>query len=185
MKPFSTANAKSRSNKNKSRSNKNMDNKPITFTLRPAQPEDEAFLVSVYGSTREDELAMAPWDARQREAFVKFQFAAQLHFYQTEYPHARHQVILDGDERVGRLYVDRREGEIRILDLTLLPQHRSRGLGSQILEWLMGEAADVRRPLTISLESFNRSRRLFERLGFSPVSENGFHILYECEPAAA
>ncbi len=162
-----------------------MDKESKTVALRPAQPQDEVFLAAVYASTREDELAMTPWDAAQREAFVKFQFEAQQQFYQTEYPQAQHQVILLGDERAGRLYVDRRAGEIRILDLTLLPQHRGRGIGSPLIEQLKGEAAGAGKPLTISLENFNRSRRLFERLGFAPVSENGFHILYEWKPAAA
>ncbi|MGH9853325.1 MAG: GNAT family N-acetyltransferase [Blastocatellia bacterium] len=162
-----------------------MDNESITVALRPARPEDDAFLVTVYAGTREDELAMTPWDAARRDAFVKFQFAAQQCFYQTEYPRARHEVILAGAERVGRLYVDRRADEIRILDLTLLPEHRGRGIGSPLIGRLMEEAAVAGKPLTISLENFNRSRRLFERLGFAPASENGFHILYEWKPAAA
>ncbi len=161
-----------------------MNNESIPVTLRPARPEDEDFLCAVYGSTREDELAMTPWDAAQREAFVRFQFAAQQNFYQTEYPHAQHQVILDGDRAVGRLYVDRRADEIRILDVTLLTAERGRGLGESLIRQLMAEAESAGKPLTIHIETFNRSRRLFERLGFKAAADHGLHILFEWLPEA-
>jgi RimJ/RimL family protein N-acetyltransferase len=160
-----------------------MSDESIAVTLRPAQPEDEDFLVAVYGSTREEELAMTQWDAAQRAAFVRFQFAAQQHFYQTEYPRAEHQIILAGDQAVGRLYVDHREEEIRILDLTLLTAERGRGIGTPLIKQLMDEAAAAAKPLTIHLETFNRSRSLFARLGFAPVGDNGMHTLFEWRPA--
>jgi len=147
-------------------------------TLRPAEAEDEAFLASVYGSTREQELAMVPWDAAQRDAFVLFQYRAQLQHYQTEYPNAEHHVILAGGEPVGRLYVDRRDSEIRILDITLLTARRSQGIGTPILRQLMDEAARAGKPLSIHLDSFSQSHSLFERLGFRPAESTGFHVLY-------
>lgn len=156
-----------------------MSSETTPITPRPARTEDEDFLVAVYGSTREDELAMTPWDAAQRDAFVRFQLAAQQRFYQTEYPHAEHQIVLAGDRPVGRLYVDRRADEIRILDVTLLQAERGRGLGESLLRQLMVEAERAGKPLTIHVETFNRSRRLFERLGFKAAADNGLHILFE------
>ncbi|HZS06618.1 MAG TPA: GNAT family N-acetyltransferase [Blastocatellia bacterium] len=156
-----------------------MRSEPGAVTLRPVTPDDEAFLLRVYASTREQELAAVPWDDAQREAFVRFQFAAQSQFYQTEYPDAQHHLILQGDQPVGRLYVHHRANEIRILDLTLLAEHRGAGLGAPLIRRLMNEAARAGLPLTIHVESFNRSRRLFERLGFVPVAENGLHTLFE------
>jgi len=153
-------------------------------TLRPAQPEDEAFLAAVYGSTRERELAMVPWTAEQREAFVLFQYRAQLQHYQTECPDATPQVILAGDQPVGRLYVDRRDSEIRILDLTLLPSHCGQGIGTPIIRQLMDEAAQAGKSLSIHLDSFSQSHSLFERLGFKPAETTGFHTLFVWNCAA-
>ena len=148
-------------------------------TLRPARPEDEDFLAAVYGSTRTEELALVPWSDEQRERFSRMQFAAQQHHYQTYFPSAIHQVILLGEEPIGRIYVNRGEREIRILDITLLPAYRGQGLGSRLILDLLAEAEAGNRSVTIHVESFNRSRGLFERLGFVPVKEEGAHLLFE------
>jgi GNAT superfamily N-acetyltransferase len=147
-------------------------------SLRPVQPEDESFLTTVYGSTREQELAMTPWTAEQREAFIRFQYTAQLAHYQTEYPQAEHSIILLDDRRVGRIYIDRRASEIHILDITLLPQQRGQGIGTPILQQVMDEAAQAGKSVSINLDSFNQSHQLFARLGFKPTETTGFHTLF-------
>lgn len=147
--------------------------------LRPVTPEDEAFLYEVYKSTRAEEMALVPWDAAQREAFLKMQFSAQQTHYRTYYTGNSHDIILSDVDMVGRLYVAREESEIRILDITILPEHRNKGLGTPLIIDLIAEASRAGLPLTIHVESFNPSRRLFERLGFSKVKDDGFYQLME------
>jgi|SRR5947209_15813143 len=151
----------------------------MSVTLRPVILEDEAFLLEVYASTRAEELSRVPWDEAQREAFLKMQFAAQQLHYRTHNPNATHDLILLDGHAVGRLYVSRREREIRILDITLLPEHRNKGIGTPLIEELMREAAQAGKPLTIYVESFNPSLRLFERLGFSKIEDDGINYLME------
>jgi GNAT superfamily N-acetyltransferase len=151
-------------------------------TLRPAAVGDEEFLVRVYASTRADELARVPWSEAQRAAFVRMQFDAQQLHYRTHNPTATHHVILLDGRSAGRLYVARRDYEIRILDITLLPEHRGGGLGTSLIKELMDEAARAGLPLNIYVESYNRSRRLFERLGFTKVDrpdDDGVNYLLE------
>ncbi|HMY76687.1 MAG TPA: GNAT family N-acetyltransferase, partial [Blastocatellia bacterium] len=147
--------------------------------LRPVQPEDEAFLAAVYGTTRERELAMVPWTDEQRAAFIKFQCQAQLQHYQTEFPQAEHNIILFEDRPVGRIYVDRRETEIRILDITVLPQYRGQGIGAPLIRKVMEEAAQAGKAASIFVESYNPSMRLFKRLGFAQKYQDGFLVLME------
>jgi hypothetical protein len=45
--------------------------------LRPAGPGDAEWLYRIYASTRDEELAVVPWDAAAKEAFLRMQFAAQ------------------------------------------------------------------------------------------------------------
>ena len=68
---------------------------------------------------------------------------------------------------------------MRILDITLLPQHRNTGIGTAILKALMTEASSTGKPLRIYVESYNQSQRLFERLGFVRSGESGYSYLLE------
>lgn len=159
-----------------------MSNDDKAVTLRAVTEQDEAFLLEVYASTRADELALTQWDEAQREVFLRMQFAAQLSHYRTHYPDGEHLVILLGGNPIGRVYVARLEGEIRILDITILPRDRNVGTGTAILNDLMAEASRVGKPLRIHVESYNRSRRLFERLGFVKSGESGYSDLLEWRP---
>ena len=103
-------------------------------TTRAIRPEDEHFLRRVYASTREEELAIVPWDDAQRGAFLRMQFDAQHRYYLEQYPLAAFEVILREARPVGRLYVHRGEDEILIIDIALLPEARGAGIGGAMLE---------------------------------------------------
>ena len=152
--------------------------------LRPAEPGDESVLLKIYSSTREEEMAMVPWSDEQRAAFLEAQFKAQQSHYSQKYPAAEHSMIIRDAQVVGRLYLARLKDEIRIVDITLLPEHRGSGMGSELLAQLMKEAGDAGKPLRIYVESFNRSLGLFERLGFARAAEHGIHFLMEWMPNA-
>jgi ribosomal protein S18 acetylase RimI-like enzyme len=144
----------------------------MPVTLRAVTDGDEAFLIKTYTSVRADELAQVPWSQEQREAFIKMQFDAQLLHYKTHNPNATYEIILLDTHAIGRLYVARRDQEIRILDLTILPEHRNRGIGTSLLKNLMTECVDADKPLTIYVENYNPSYRLFQRLGFNTIDES-------------
>jgi ribosomal protein S18 acetylase RimI-like enzyme len=150
--------------------------------LRPAAREDESFLLEVFSSTRAEEMALVPWDEAQKQAFLRMQFTAQQEHYRTHYPEAKHDIILSGDEPVGRLYVDWAKEEIKILDITVLPRHRGSGIGSSVLHDILAEAKKSGRALLIYVETFNPSVRLFERLGFSKIKEDGINFLMRWHP---
>ena len=156
---------------------------PANVTLRPVGPDDYDFLVEVYGSTRAEEMALVPWTVEQQQAFVRSQFAAQQDHYAKTYPAASHDIILSDNRPVGRLYVARLDGEIRIVDITLLPAERNAGIGSYLIKQLLDEAKDSGKRTRIFVEEFNPSLRLFERLGFSPSEQHGFNLLMQFDPS--
>src|SRR6185437_10652388 len=104
--------------------------------LRPATEADDDFIFNCYAGTREQELAQVPWTAEQKESFVRMQYTAQKTHYAAEAPHASHDVIYVDATPVGRIYLDRRDDALHILDITVLPQHRSQGTGSLLLRRL-------------------------------------------------
>ena len=150
-----------------------------TITLRPVGPDDNDFLMEVYGSTRAEELALAPWTDEQRGAFIHHQFTAQQEHYAQHYPSANHDIIVANGRQVGRLYVARLDKEIRIIDITLLPGERNAGIGSYLIRELLSEAERTKRSVRIWVEEFNPSLHLFERFGFSRSEQQGIHVLME------
>ncbi len=153
------------------------------ITLRPVVAEDDDFLLSVYAGTRAQEMAMVPWTPEQKDAFVRMQFTAQKQHYAAQFPGANHDLICVQRTPVGRLYLDRGTDTLSILDITILQEFRNRGTGSEILRRIMEEGGASGRAVSISVENFNPSLRLFERLGFQRAEENGFQLLMKWQPA--
>jgi ribosomal protein S18 acetylase RimI-like enzyme len=152
---------------------------PCQVELRAATPGDRAHLLAVYGSTRAEELAPLGWSDEQQAAFVESQFSAQDSYYRAYHRTATFDVVLADGQPAGRLYVDRWAEEIRVVDVTLLPSWRGRGIGTRLLRELMGESADGHRRLSVHVEVVNPARRLYERLGFRVVADRGLHLLME------
>jgi GNAT superfamily N-acetyltransferase len=154
----------------------------LDVSLRDESEQDLEFLFEVYASTREEELALVPWTAEQKDAFLKMQFAAQRNYYRERFPNAQYQLIVLDQQRVGRLYVLREDETIRILDMTVVPAYRSRGIGTFLLNGILSEASESAKPVEIYVETYNRSLGLFERLGFQKKAEEGINFLMEWLP---
>src|SRR5262245_39541903 len=149
------------------------------FALRPIEPGDLPFLAGLYASTRMEELAPVPWTDAEKAAFLKLQFDAQHAHYQEHFKGASFDVVLVEGRPAGRLYVGRWPREIRIVDISLVPEHRGQGLGTQILRGLFGEGSAAGKPVSIHVERFNPALRLYERLGFRTVEDKGVYLLME------
>lgn len=156
----------------------------MNITLRPVEPEDGPFLLRVYASTRNEELASVPWTGEQKEAFLEMQFGAQSRHYREHYPDADFLIILAEGRPTGRLYVARWPREVRIVDISLLPEYRGKGIGTSLLKGLLTEADATGKPVTIHVERFNPALHLYERLGFRAVADRGVYLLMERPPAS-
>lgn len=154
------------------------------ITFRPIRDDDREFLARLYASTREEELAATPWTEEQKAAFLRQQFEAQHAFYTEQFADAEFSVVLLDGEPAGRLYVDRRENEIRLIDIALLPEHRGQGIGGELMRDLLAEGEEKGLPVTIHVERFNPALRLYERLGFRHVEDQGPYYLMEWRPDA-
>ncbi len=153
------------------------------FSLRPETPADREFFFQVYASTRAEELAQVGWDDPQKQAFLRMQFEAQDRYYREHYPGYEFQVIQAGGQPAGRLYLHRRPDEIRIMDISLLPEFRRQGIGTGVLRALLAEAQDKALPVTIHVERFNPALRLYARLGFQQVDDRGVYWFLRWTPA--
>lgn len=152
------------------------------LAFRPAGDADLPFLEAVYASTRAEELAGIGWREEEKRAFVAMQFRAQHAHYQKYYPKADWLIVLHENVPAGRLYLERWPSQHRIIDITLLPEHRGRGLGTALLHDLTEEAASVGKAVSIHVEKFNPAMRLYCRLGFVREEDKGVYDLMRWTP---
>jgi ribosomal protein S18 acetylase RimI-like enzyme len=160
-------------------------NQAMSITLRDETPDDMEFLLTVFASARAFELAQVPWSDEQKEAFLRMQLQAQHSYYREKYPNAHYQIILRDAERIGRLYVCRLPKLTKILDITVLPEFRNAGIGTGLIQSVLSDAAATGSKVQVYVETFNPSRSLFEKHGFSVIEEEGINYLLEWRPVAA
>ena len=153
------------------------------LALRPIRNDDLDFLYQVYASTREDELAPLPWTDSQKRTFLQMQFNAQHHYYQEQFAEASYQVILQDEQPVGRLYVDRGSDEIRIIDIALLSAARNQRIGSFLLQQILDEATLSGKRVVLHVEKNNPALRLYQRLGFQVKEDKGVYWFMQWLPA--
>jgi len=145
-----------------------------TLTLRPVTPDDDQFLLSVYDSTRAEELAQAEWQPGQREVFLKWQFDLQRREYDARFPDAEYYLIVIDEQLAGRIWIGQDDKQIRLLDIALLPQFQNRGAGTLLLKWLIERARAGEKPLRHMVFVLNNdAHRFYERLGFVMIEDLG------------
>ncbi len=148
---------------------------PAGIELRRATPDDRDFLRELYATTRADELAPVPWSQERKTAFVAMQFDAQDAAYRGAYPEGEFMIVQGSGRPIGRLYAGRLPGELRIIDVTLLPSHRRQGIGTALMRWAVERADREGLAATLHVEPWNPARRLYERLGFATVELRGIY----------
>ncbi len=155
-----------------------------SISLRKAIFSDEEMqqLRMIYASTREEELSRVPWPDDLKESFLTQQFSAQHEYYQEIYPDADYWFIIqNGDTVVGRLYMNSTAAsQVRIVDISLLPDYRSRGCGTRLLKDVQRYCSEINKSLSIHVERFNPALNLYKRLGFRQIDDsNEVYLLME------
>ena len=138
-------------------------------------PDDEVFLIKVYSSTRDD-IKAAPLLQEQKNALILHQYAAQKRYYAINFPASLHDIVLLGKESVGRLWVRREINELHIVDISLLTEFRSAGIGTMLLQRLLNEAAEANQNFSLRVWKTNPALRLYQRLGMLITEETETHF---------
>lgn len=154
----------------------------LGVSYRPMTDEDMPFLAALYFSTRAEEVARTGWPADVQQQFLAQQFDAQHRHYQRHYADAEWLIIERGGEAVGRLYIEDWPSQIRIIDISLVPAARGFGIGAAIFEDVFDLARERGKKVSIHVEKNNPARRLYIRLGFEMVADEGVYDLLEWQP---
>jgi GNAT superfamily N-acetyltransferase len=153
-----------------------------SISFRSVSPEDGEFLLKLYKSSRGDDLRGLGWTEDRISEFLEMQYEAQQRLYQNDYQNDTDEIVLLDGKPAGHLSIERREDEIRCVDIALLPENRRTGIGALLIRRLQNEARGVSKPLRLRLIRFNRAVTLLERLGFVRTSETGTHFQMEWVP---
>jgi len=151
--------------------------------LRAVTADDDEFLLSIYASTREAELAQAEWQEGQKEAFLKWQFDLQRSEYDARFPDGEYFVILIDHRPAGRIWIGQDANQIRLLDIAILRDFQNRGAGTYLLRQLIAEAARAGKVLRHMVFVLNDdAHRFYERLGFVIIEDLGAYKHMEWNP---
>ncbi len=153
------------------------------LALRIETSADRPFLEALFFSVRWPELAGTGWTDEQKQNFLSHQFSLQSHHYATYYADATFWIVeIEGNKAVGRLYLWRGQQDLRIVDISLMPEHRSQGLGGLLLQAVQAEARRDGKTVSIHVEKFNPAQSLYQRLGFQQVEDKGAYWKLEWRP---
>jgi ribosomal protein S18 acetylase RimI-like enzyme len=155
----------------------------MEVSLRPAHADDREFLFKLYASTRLEEMAALGWNPAQQEAFLRMQFNAQQHWYGSAYSKAQKQIVMLGETAIGRMIVNRESGgAATLVDISLLPEHRGRGIGGGLLHDLIAQCGKEGLALRLQVLKNNPAARLYERLGFRKTGADDMYQQMERLP---
>lgn len=158
--------------------NKKTENLADRIVKRPVVlADDEDFLIELYITTRDD-INFLPIDPEQKRNILSMQYAAQKQQYAAQFPDSKHDIILLDGKSVGRYWTARSETEIRGIDLVILPEYRSLGIGTFLLEETLAEAARTNRAFPFHVLKTNAAAiRLYERIGCELTGETFSHFV--------
>ncbi|MGE4070420.1 MAG: GNAT family N-acetyltransferase [Lysobacterales bacterium] len=160
------------------------ERRPAELTLRDIVPSDHEFLAELYAAGRALELVPVPWSDEQKRHFLRDQFELQHAHYEKNYPGADRLLIELAGQAIGRIYVYRSPGEIRLMDIALVSERQQQGLGSALLAELIEEADLAGSTITLHVEADNPANRLYRRLGFEHIEDRGVYQFLGRKPRA-
>lgn len=140
--------------------------------LRPETEADAAFRFALFCASRPPEEDFSPLGPELAQPLLRQQFRAQIQSYRAKFPWARFDVIEFDGAPVGYVIHDLSDTQARIVDLAIIPERRSAGIGEAVIKPLIAEARRRALPLRASVLNGNQgSLRFCRRLGFAPIGE--------------
>jgi len=148
--------------------------KQVSF--RVIEDSDKNYLKALYADSRAREMNMTVWSDQEKTRFLDQQYEFQDRSFTLNYIGAIRRIIqLDGRD-IGRLFINEADDHMRILDLTIHSDYQRRGIATDILKSLLNKAYGGKVPVKLSVVHDNPARKLYARLGFHPVRQDGLYV---------
>lgn len=134
----------------------------LVLTFNKATPEDLNFLLELRKLSMTEHLLAAglDYDDEQHKARI-------LEYYNDTY------LLNLADKAIGVVKLGQMADRWHIRQFQILPDYHGKGVGTKVLSLLQSKAQSVNMPITLNVLYQNPARRLYERMGFKVIGENG------------
>jgi ribosomal protein S18 acetylase RimI-like enzyme len=144
----------------------------LTVTLRTAVADDRPFLARLFAACRADDFA--PLGEPTASQLLQAQFDLQYDSYHEQFDPGGDHIIMLHTEPIGRIWVNSQPDAWRLVDIALLPEHRSQSVASTLLRDLLDQAKANSATVRLYVRTDNvGAQRLYERLGFTVTESMG------------
>jgi RimJ/RimL family protein N-acetyltransferase len=148
---------------------------PFGLLLREVEDQDQAFMKTLFFSTREY-LYQMPIAKSQVDLLIEQQFILQQASYGTSFPSAKTYIIHLFAEPIGKLILNNASDSLHVIDIAFMHTMRNKGYGSTILRTLKNLADQTCRPVRLAVDQQNpRAKKLYLSLGFTLFESSTTH----------
>ena len=143
-----------------------------TYTLKQVSNTDYDFLKQTHHATLKSHInKMWGWDEEFQDNYFKEGFNKD-----------NLKLIIINNNLVGYLEIHKNENTINIVNILIQPEHQGYGLGTQIIEDILKEAATQSLSVALGVFKVNTdAKKLYERLGFKITEETKTHFLMKID----
>jgi GNAT superfamily N-acetyltransferase len=145
----------------------------MNVAFRPALPEDFDYCERLY---------FAEMERINRE--LKLDRDLQVASFRRQWQATQVRIIMLDDADIGWLQSTTRDGAFFLGQLFVEASRLRRGIGTAVMNRLIGEATRARQAMTLGVVKSNPAKRLYERLGFHVTNEDDRKFYMRREPAA-
>jgi len=151
--------------------------KKLGYHIRHETADDIPFLRRLFETVRQADFAELQWPDAIKQEFFDSQFLFQRSHRQQAYAGADRLIVMQGATSIGNLCLWEGSEEMRLVDISLLPDWRGRGLGTALLKALQKHAAHRNYTVNLSVREDNPARQLYRKLGFIETRSEGPDLL--------
>lgn len=155
----------------------------MNVQLRAEIPQDEVFLQRLIAETVALELGADRWPEPMRSQLLSLQIRNRRMGPRTGFPQGESLILVTAEEAVGWIFLANLDDTIHIVEIMVLPAHRSRGIGAGAVREVLGRASVAGKTVTLTVNVLNAGAiRLYERLGFRRIDGNEVQHEMEARP---
>lgn len=141
--------------------------------LRREGPDDAEFLKQLFYAVRSPEFCAAGWPEEQMRDFLAMQERMQWTHYDRTYKRLERWIAEKNGRPIGRLYLATEPDALRVVEISIMPEDRGRGLGSALLRGVLEQASAAGLDVVLSVDRGNPAENLYRRMGFETVRDEG------------